>query len=76
MGSNHRRLSRRFYSPILLFEAYAAYLTLWGTGLQAGPPFLLSLVSYVAGDMRAREGGPRCLSTSESTSTASVPGWR
>jgi hypothetical protein len=28
LGSNQRRLSRRFYSPILLFEAYAADLRL------------------------------------------------
>ena len=28
MGSNQRRLSRRFYSPILLFESYAADLPL------------------------------------------------
>ena len=29
MGSNHRRLSRRFYSPILLFESYVANLRLY-----------------------------------------------
>ena len=29
LGSNQRRLSRRFYSPILLFEAYAAELRLY-----------------------------------------------
>jgi hypothetical protein len=38
MGSNHRRLSRRFYSPILLFEAYAADLRLCHPRRDLGPP--------------------------------------
>ena len=38
MGSNHRRLSRRFYSPILLFEAYAANLPLCAPRRNFGPP--------------------------------------
>src|SRR5258708_30977938 len=53
-----------------------ADLTLWGTGRQAGPLPCSAWRVYVPGDIRAREGGPRCLSTSESTSTASVPRWR
>jgi hypothetical protein len=38
LGSNQRRLSRRFYSPILLFEAYAAYLRLCASRRDLGPP--------------------------------------
>jgi hypothetical protein len=38
MGSNQRRLSRRFYSPILLSEAYAANLPLYAPRQNFGPP--------------------------------------
>ena len=38
LGSNQRRLSRRFYSPILLFEAYAADLRLCASRRDLGPP--------------------------------------
>jgi len=38
LGSNQRRLSRRFYSPILLSEAYAAYMTLCVSRRDLGPP--------------------------------------
>jgi hypothetical protein len=38
MGSNHRRLSRRFYSPILLFKAYAADLRLCNPRRDLGRP--------------------------------------
>jgi hypothetical protein len=38
LGSNHRRLSRRFYSPILLFEAYAADLHLCLSRQDLGQP--------------------------------------
>ncbi len=37
LGSNQRRLSRRFYSPILLFEAYAADLRLCASRRDLGP---------------------------------------
>jgi hypothetical protein len=37
-GSNQRRLSRRFYSPSLLFEAYAANLRLCVSRRDLGPP--------------------------------------
>src|SRR6266702_8324502 len=43
-------------------------LTLWGTGRPAGPPSLLSPVGLRSGvTFELREGGPRCLFTSEST---------
>ena len=38
MGSNQRRLSRRFYSPILLFESYATDLPLCVPRRGSGPP--------------------------------------
>jgi hypothetical protein len=38
LGSNQRRLSRRFYSPILLFESYADDLRLCASRLDLGPP--------------------------------------
>src|SRR5271166_1902320 len=38
LGSNQRRLSRRFYSPILLSEAYAADLRLCASRRDLGPP--------------------------------------
>jgi hypothetical protein len=38
MGSNHRRLSRRFYRPILLFEAYVPDLPLCDSRRDLGPP--------------------------------------
>jgi hypothetical protein len=38
MGSNHRRLSRRFYSPILLFKSYAADLLLCHPRRDLGRP--------------------------------------
>src|SRR5579859_1959678 len=38
LGSNQRRLSRLFYSPILLFEAYAANLPLYVPRQDLGPP--------------------------------------
>jgi len=38
LGSNQRRLSRRFYSPILLFEAYAPNVPLCVPRRDSGPP--------------------------------------
>ena len=38
LGSNHRRLSRRFYSPILLFESYVPDLPLCLSRRNSGPP--------------------------------------
>ena len=38
LGSNQRRLSRRFYSPILLFETYATDLRLCVPRRDLGPP--------------------------------------
>jgi len=38
LGSNQRRLSRRFYSPILLFESYVPNLPLCARRQNLGPP--------------------------------------
>jgi hypothetical protein len=38
LGSNERRRSRRFYSPIFLFEAYAADLPLCASRRDLGRP--------------------------------------
>jgi hypothetical protein len=38
LGNDDRRLSRRFYSPILLFKAYATDLPLCARSRDSGPP--------------------------------------
>src|SRR6266496_3982988 len=57
-----------------MIASQSADLTLWGPGVPGRTPFPAQPGEFrFPGDIRAREGGPRCLSTSESMSIASVP---
>jgi hypothetical protein len=76
MGSNHRRLSRRFYREPADATVDASDLTLWGPGVRPDPFPLLSPVVDAPGVCEFGKEARLCLFTSESMCIASGPRWQ